>query len=624
MRALLILSFLPISWTSFCQKSFLFESREYKTSYESGTRSRKGIPGENYWQNYSQYDIKAEFDPKTHLITGHLSVKYFNQSPDSLHSIVLKLMQNVYKKGAVRQMEVDTQNLHDGVQITNVKYNGVDIPDPMISYSGTVMTISLSKNLKQNSNGAIELDFITPVPVSSGFRGGTVDSTSFFMAYWFPQIAVYDDVFGWDKDEYVGIPENYNDFSDYSVEITLPSEYNIWATGEHMNMQDIFTREVLDRIEKSKSSENPVTLIDEKDFRKADDHKHTWKFEAKKVPDFAWGASDHYIWEGMAAKNPDASNLCWVQTAYMKDDPNFNWVLGVAKNSVEVFSGDFPGVPYPYFKHISFSGTEGGGMEFPMLANNDATPDSISTILVTAHELAHNYYPFMMGINERKYGWWDETMTTLMESYIHEKLYHHLAVRGFFNRRMSFPYFASSPDILPLMTETSSMMKVMPSIINFYIKGPAIMDILENVLGAKVFMAINKEFMHIWAGKHPTPYDFYYFVNHKTGKNLSWLWDACFFSQGYPDLAIEKASQNGQFIAAIIKNQGGLPVPFQLTITYENGNETDEEFNVEVWRDNLEYQTVRIPVTDRVEKIQLNESFFYDTNPANDEYFMNP
>ncbi len=439
------------------------------------------------------------------------------------------------------------------------------------------------------------------------------------MAYWFPQIAVYDDIFGWDNDEYVGVPENYNDFSTYKVELTLPSQYNIWATGRHTNMNEIFSEDILARIAESKVSETPVKIIDVSDFRKADGTKSTWKFEAENVPDFAWGASDHYIWEGISAHNPNPSNLCWVQTAYAQDHANFNWVIDVAKKAVEFFSTEFPGVKYPYFKHISFSGTEGGGMEFPMLANNHATRDSTSTIMVTAHELAHNYYPFMMGINERKYGWWDETMTTLMETIFKDHVYPSHRVRGLFNRKFSFNYLSSLHTIQPLMNETSSMMKVMPTIINFYVKGPAIMDGLENLLGTEKLHQYNRDFMNAWKGKHPTPYDFFYYINNKENENLNWFWNDCFFLYAYPDLAIEGVDQNDRFITVHIQNVGGLPVPFQLNIEYTDGSNFDEDFNVKLWKDNGENLTLRIPVDRKVEKVHLNGNFFYDTNPANNE-----
>jgi len=606
------------------QKKYLFESKEYKEAYQKGTRSRTGLPGENYWQNRSEYLIKATFQPTNHVISGNLKITYFNESPDSLDRVVFKLMQNLYQKGAVRQMAVDSKILHDGVEISNVKVDNQELDKNSIAISGTVMRLMLPSSIKSKTSKTIALDFVTPIPKKAGFRGGTVDSTSFFMAYWFPQVAVYDDVFGWDTDEYVGIPENYNDFSHYDVEITLPSQYNVWATGRHMNAREIFLGEILTRIAESKISKKPVMILDEADFRQPDGRSNTWKFKAENVPDFAWATSDHYLWEGMAASNPEPSNLCWVQTAYAKDHPNFDWVLEVAKNSVEVFSLGFPGVAYPYSKHISFSGTEGGGMEFPMLANNHATPDSTSTIMVTAHELAHNYYPFMMGINERKYGWWDETMTTLMETYISEKAYSRHKVQGIFNRKFSFPYFSPLHEMQPLMTETSSIMKVMPSIVNFYIKGPAIMDGLANLIGTEKFYQYNKDFMGVWKGKHPTPYDFFYFINHQKEKNLNWFWDASFFAKAYPDLAVKSAIQYTSYIAVSIQNVGKLPVPLQLTITYEDGTQVDETFSIDVWEENLEEVTLRVPSSKKVEKVTLNQTYHYDSNPTNNEVVVRP
>ena len=206
-----------IACSVYGQKAALYESVEYKQAYEKDTRLRSGLPSENYWQNRSNYEIEAHFDPESRMITGHLKVTYFNESPDSLNSIVFKLMQNLYKKGAVRQIAVDEINIHDGIKIEHVKYNDIEIQEIAINQTGTIMRISLPSGIQSKSNGSMEMDFETPLPKSSGLRSGTIDSSSFFAAYWFPQIAVYDDIFGWDTDEYVGVPENYNDFSTYDL-----------------------------------------------------------------------------------------------------------------------------------------------------------------------------------------------------------------------------------------------------------------------------------------------------------------------------------------------------------------------------------------------------------------------
>ncbi len=620
MRFLLFLFSCSISVaTSLFAQTTLFESIEYKTAYEKGTRSRSGVPGPEYWQNHASYEIKAIFNPEKSEVAGHLRVQYFNNSPDSLTQVVFKLMQNLYQRGAGRQMPVDTENLHNGIVIENVTIDEAQIEEKSIRVSGTVMRLPLQTPQGKRSI-TIEMDFVTPVPKTAGFRSGHVDSTSVFVAYWFPQVAVYDDIFGWDTDEYMGIPEAYNDFSDYYIELTLPSEYNVWATGKHMNPKDIFTDDIIARIRASQTAKSPVTIISEEDFRQPDGKTHTWKFKADKVPDFAWGASSHYIWQGMAANNPDASHTCWVQSAWPQGATNFDWVVDIAKKSVEAFSTSFPGVPYPYFKHISFRGTKGGGMEFPMLANNDVASDSTSTILVTAHELAHNYYPFMMGVNERKYGWWDESMTTLMESFIQKKVYKKSKTHGFFNRKVTFNYLAASHELMPVMTETSNIMKVMPSIVNFYIKGAAAFDILIDLIGEDQFYSLNRKFMEIWKGKHPTPYDFFYFINAQTGRNLNWFWSTWFFSFGYPDPGIADVVQNDEYVAVTITNEGGFPVPFKLLIMFDDDATAEQVFDADVWKNNTKKTMIRIPVIKKVKSVALDSRYSYDANPANNSF----
>ena len=623
MKHLFLMLAMVVSGSGFlAAQDVLYESQEYKNAYEKATRARTGEPGPNYWQNRSDYEIKAVFHPEESTVSGHLRVKYFNNSPDTLREVVFKLMQNLYKKGAARQTPVEGINLHSGIETEHVTIGPEAVDGQAIRIAGTVMHLQLKQGLGPGQNAVIEMDFITPIPKTAGLRSGHVDSTSVFAAYWFPQIAVYDDIFGWDTDEYIGIPENYNDFSDYDVELALPSEYNVWATGRHLNPRDIFSKKIMERIENSKKAGTPVDIITEEDFRRPDGRVNTWKFRAEGVPDFAWGASGHYLWQGVAAHNPDADHTCWVQSAWAPGAPAFGMVAEIAKKSIEAFSTQFPGVPYPYFKHISFSGTQGGGMEFPMLANNHATPDTTSTGLVTAHELAHNYYPFMMGVNERKYGWWDETMTTLMESYLSENIFPDREVHGFFRRSISFNLLSGMHDIMPLMSETSNIMKVMPSIVNFYIKGPAAMDVLMDLIGQQEFYKLNREFMQTWKGRHPTPYDFFYFINNRAGKNLNWFWSAWFFSFGYPDPAVTHARQNGEYLAVTIANKGGLPVPFEVIVHFDDDSMMKQAFNVSEWKGNPQEITIRIPVNRKVKSVSLDRRYSYDANVDNNEFIL--
>jgi len=607
--------------TTYGQKP-LYESRELDRAYQNSTRSRTGVPGDHYWQNHSNYTITARFQPKESKVTGKLSVVYFNESPDTLNSIVFKLMQNVYKKGANRQMQVDEQILHDGVIVNNIRCGGNETIAEMNSLSATVANVSLPDELLPGSSVTIKLDFETPIPKQSGYRSGTIDSSSFFVAYWFPQIAVYDDIFGWDREQYVGVPEAYNDFSDYQVHLTLPSEYQVWATGDVTNESEVYSKPVLERIGKSKKSETTVRILTENDFKRPDGKELTWKFNAIHVPDFAWGASDHYLWEGQAAQNPGPENLCWVQSAYPAGAAYFNMVSGIAKTSVELFSREFPGIPYPYFKHITFRGTEGGGMEFPMMANNDVAHDSANTILVTAHELAHNYYPFMMGINERKFGWWDETMTTLMEGYVNDKAYPDEKVSGFFDRNVSFNFLGPAHSMVPLIMETSNIMKEFASITNFYIKGPAAMDVLQNLIGKESFIEYNKAFMEVWKGKHPTPWDYFYFFNEKAGEDLNWFWNSWFYSFGHADLSFGDVTQSDQYVKLRIKNKGGFPVPFTILAKCDDGTMIEEKVNISAWESDTNELIYRILTNKKVTSVTLDFLGSYDADPANNTYTM--
>ena len=601
----------------------IYESREYKQAIEQHTRTRQGLPGKAYWQNSSNYDINATFDPRKGEIWGIANIHYQNNSPDSLIYVVVKVMQNFYKKGAARQMEVPIVDITDGVHLDSVRYNGKLMSSNMRSERGTNVLLFLPDAIRSGQSADFSISYHLKMPLKEGIRTGAADSTSYFMGYWFPQMAVYDDIFGWDTDQYIGIPENYNDFSDYKVSLTLPGQYMIWATGKLENPEEMYPSDVLTKIRDSQTSNEVVHILTAKDWktiRKKAPGTRTWKFVAHQVPDFAWATSDHYLWDGAAAKNPDPQHTCWVQAVYPAKAYNFDEVTGIAQKSIEIMSAGFPGIPYPYFEHITFNGGSGGGMEFPMMANNESVPDMMNTMLITAHEIAHNYFPFLMGINERKYGWFDETMTSMMEEYVNKKGYPSLRPRGLYSKSFFYYNFGGRDDDLPLMTETSNIMKEMTSIFNFYTKGPIAMEALQSLIGENHFNQYVKDFMFEWAGKHPTPYDLFYYINERYGQNLDWLWQHWFFDYGYADVGIASVKQSNQMLSIDITNEGGMPVPVRLKITYSDDSTREENVSISVWKENPEHYVLNIQNNKAIKKVSIDPQAFYDVNRDNDKF----
>ena len=224
---------------TYSQNSSLPIPRNIEKAIEKGTRTLNGAPGQNYWQNKSDYTIKVEIDPPTRKISGEEKIVYYNNSPDTLKQIVIRLYQDILRKGNMRDFEVDPLDINDGVTVTKLVVGGkqfkMDGTDKDISRAGTNLFIKLDKPLAPKSKTEIETSWSFIISKISNIRMGTYDSTSFFVSYFYPQVAVYDDIDGWDEQNYTGQTEMYNDFNNYNVEITTPKKFTLWATGVLQN-----------------------------------------------------------------------------------------------------------------------------------------------------------------------------------------------------------------------------------------------------------------------------------------------------------------------------------------------------------------------------------------------------
>lgn len=600
---ILHLLLLIIPFSVHCQH--LFEPVEIVDAIENNTRTRTGIPGPNYWQNTSTYIINATFSPETGVISGQVNLKYTNNSPDTLRQLYFKLMQNVYAKGSARAWEVDKEGVHKGASISNIYIDSVPVNEENTHIRSTWLRIDPKIALGPKISTTIQMNFKVPMQKSSQFRTGALDSMTIFAGYWFPQICVYDDIFGWDKEQYMLNTENYNDFSDYDVSLTLPGDYVVWATGQLQNPNDLFQHKILKRIHKSQKSKVSVSIIkqadyDERTVLKAADSL-TWIFTAKQVPDFAWGASTHLLWDGVKAVNPDKKNPYWIQVAFPNRKGINEGIIDIAQKSVEHFSTVYPAIRYPYPTHTSFLGQKRGGMEFPMIANNSES-DSTFTPIMTCHEIAHNYFPFSMGINERKFGWMDEMFTTQMElsflkTEMPETYKRNLRKFNYYSRKYSGTY-----SDLPLMTESSSVIKEITMVYNFYVKPTAMFNALKSIIGETNLNRYIKDFMSIWEGKHPTPYDFFYFINQESLVNLKWFWDKWAFQFGSVDLALSPSDTTLSTFE--IKNVGGMPVPFKISAEYTDGSLGEEVYNAAIWENKFRFYYT-LPSNKKIRKLSV-------------------
>ena len=594
----------------------LFKSIEYQTAFKNKTRAADGTPGEAYFQNRADYQIKADFIPKMRTVIGEEIITYQNNSPDSLDKIVIHLYQDFYKKGNSRDWSIGHVDLHDGVEIKSIEINNktIDLNSKNISRYATILQIYLDESLKPNTELELKINWSLVIPKKVNIRHGTYHETSFFVAYWYPKIAVYDDIYGWDTNPYSGTHEFYHEYGNYDVEITVAGDYLVWSSGIFQNPQELLQQKIYDKFIASKTSDeviNIITKIDRENKQILNSkQKNTWKFKAENLPDFAFALSDTYLWDGTSAEVK--GERVFVNAVYHETSPDFPKVAEISKQIIELFAEpEIMNYPYPYPQMTAFNGH--GGMEFPMMINDGNSKSHDDCVFVTAHEITHSFFPFYVGTNENTTSWLDEGLVTFLPKKIEKILSDdkdfepHNRIIKYYNKT------AGTKHDIQLMTFAGQQNYQTYRFLS-YTKSATAFYILREELGEEIFYKCIAEFITRWNGKHPTPYDFFYTFNDVSGENLNWFWEKWFFDLAYADLAIGEITEKNNKSNIEIINKGGLPIPIKLTVTYADESKELIEYKANIWKTNNKTFNIILDKKDIIE-IELDTETIPDIFP---------
>lgn len=618
-QALTITGFLFSFFPSAFSQTSLFFPRNLQKSYEKGTRSWDGKPGPNYWQNRANYVISATLDPKTRRLSGEETVTYFNNSPDSLKQIRFKLQHDRYRKGGQRAYDVTPTDVSDeGVRIEAINYNGANVEEKKRHRSSTFLDIELKSNpLAPKSTATMTLRWSYTLPAGEdAARECVCDSSTFFVPYWYPQIAVYDDLRGWADAPYTGLYEFYNGFADYDVTISMPPGFQVWATGELQNAANIFTPTYLERWQKAHSASDVISIFSEKELKTGEVYRkaaqNVFKFKASDVPDFAFAASDHYNWDATSVVVDDKTGRrTFVSAAYNTASTDYPEVARIAANGIRLMSTWLPGYPFPYPSMTVFNGND--GMEYPMMCN-DASTAPRSPMTLTIHEVSHTYFPFMMGINEQDYAWMDEGWASFFDYMLSDSLSNHTigGVRGYSN-------IAGTDNDVPPMVRSRNLTSGYRNA-SYQRPQNAYLTLLD-LLGYETFHKCMTEYMNRWKGKHPAPFDFFQTWNDVSGQNLDWYWKAWFFEWGYPDLGIQSIvkdeAANNQVV--MIERKGNIPVPIHLEVEYTDGTKQIFHHTAAVWKDGKQNFRISCAAGKTVKNAKLGLKTIPDTEPKDNQ-----
>jgi len=600
----------------------LYMPRNIKAAYTKGTRSADGKPGKNYWQNHGKYNIDIAVNAETKIVSGREEIVYSNNSNDTLKTLAIRFVNNLHKPTSPRGGAVSADFLTTGLNIIAFSVDGETYSVDSKNW-GTVGNVRLKKPLAPKSKITVKIDWDYPLSKESG-REGQIDPNSFFVAYSYPRISVYDDYNGWDRIPHTDRAEFYNDFNDYIFSVKAPKNYVVYATGDLLNPDEVLQPEFSARLKKSYTSDEVMHIATEqemKDGKVTQQKDNIWKYKADHITDVTFALSNHYVWDAASVIVDKKTNRRASAQAAYNVTTGKDFVNSVKYNqyALDWFSNNWPGIPYPFSKTIAFQGF--ADMEYPMMVNDSNFGDPVFAQLVQDHEVAHTYFPFYMGINETRYAYMDEGWATTFEYLIGisqrgkeaaDKFYKNFRVEKYINDK-------SAEEDQPVISMSDQVSGVGYGN-NSYGKASLSYLALKDMLGDDLFKKALHNYMSNWNGKHPIPWDYFNSMNSGAGQNLNWFFQNWFFTNNYIDLALTKVSLSAGKAVFVIKNEGGFAIPFDIKVTDSEGKTETIHKTPAVWKVNQKEVTMTINTNRKIKSIALDGGIYMDATPADNIY----
>ena len=561
--------FILLALPTYAQTAFnangRFEQLESTLPTPNTYRTASGSPGKDYWQQRADYDIKVELDDINRKITGTETITYFNNSPDELPYLWIQLDQNVFEKNAASKTG-DTGEIKTGIssrtftELTDTRDYGYkitavkDIKGNSLRHTinQTMMRIDLPTPVKSGGSVSFAIEWnylITEYLSRSGYEFFAKDgNANYFIAHWFPRMAVYNDVYGWQHKQFLGQGEFTLNFGNYKVAITAPNDMVVGAGGELLNPNQVMSATQLKRWDKAKTATRPVEIVTQAEAEAAEKGKptgkKTWVFKADNVRDFAFTASRKFIWDALQVDVE--GKKVWAMSYYSKEgNPLWGkYSTMVVAHTLRSYSKRT--IAYPYPVAISCHATLGGGMEYPMISFNGGRPETDGTytenvkngmIGVIIHEVGHNFFPMIVNSDERQWSWMDEGLNTFCQFIAEQEWDRNFpARRG--DPQYIVPYMRlDSKNQVPIMANSENIMDFGN---NAYAKPATALNILrETVMGRELFDYAFKEYARRWAFKQPYPADFFRTLEDASGVDLDWFWRGWFYGTEPVNQSIE-------------------------------------------------------------------------------------
>jgi hypothetical protein len=585
---------LPISLAALCLTMSAFAADPFDDKFRqldellptpNTIRTASGAPGHAYWQQRADYTIRATLDEANRSISGAGTITYHNNSPDTLSYLWVQLDQNIYKPNsdsrasatiASRDAWTKPRGPEDGLKFDSMRnmleartfdggFNIKSVKGPdgralNFVINRTMMRIDLPQPVKPGARFAFSVEWdhkINEQKVLGGRAGYEKfdDKNDLFeIAQWFPRMAAYYDVYGWQHKQFLGAGEFTLEFGDYDIQVTVPADHIVASTGELQNPDAVLTPAQRDRLRQARTATKPVIIVTQaeaeaKEKTRATTSK-TWHFKAKNVRDFAFASSRKFIWDAQGYKK-DSTNV--MAMSFYPKEGNPLWEKYSTQAIIHTIDQyNKYSLDYPYPTAISVNGPV-GGMEYPMISFNGPRPSKdkktgeltyskrtkYGLIGVIIHEVGHNYFPMVVNSDERQWTWMDEGLNTFVQ-YLAEQAWEENWPQTRGEPRTIVDYMRSRNQV-PIMTNSESLLQFGP---NAYAKPAAALNILrETVLGRELFDFAFREYAQRWKFKRPTPADFFRTMEDASGTDLDWFWRGWFYTTDAVDVSVDSISE---------------------------------------------------------------------------------
>lgn len=605
-------------------------------------RSADGQPGPDYWSNRANYQIDARLDTAQKSISANETITYINNSPDSLSYLWIQLDQNRFgqnsRSAAVSGQLFNPKRFIGGFNILSVSLASdgkfvpanyiitdtrmqIRLPGPLAGHGGMIkIKIKYNFNIAPEGNGR------------SGWMA-TKNGSIFDLAQWYPRMAVYDDLMGWNVLPFLGAGEFYLDYGNFDISINVPWDQIVVSSGSLENPGKVLTKTTLSRLKKAKNSDKTVAIRREKEInnpksRPVQKGRLVWHFKMNNSRDFSWASSRAFLWDAAKINLPDHKTALAMAVYPIESAGKQAWnrATEYLKRSIEIFSKHW--YPYPYPTAITVGGPV-GGMEYPGIVFCSWRAKGPSLWMITNHEIGHTWFPMIVGSNERKYAWMDEGFNTFIDIYATQEFNH-----GEFAPKSDHEYNPKGgspargivplmlhPNVPPILSYADAIPGPYIHPLGYYKTALGLVMLREYILGHDRFDYAFRNYIRSWAYKHPSPMDFFRDMNNAAGENLNWFWKGWFLKNWTLDQAVTNVqyvnNDPAQGSLITLENNNQLVMPVTLEITESNGHSERVKLPVEIWETSGKY-TFRFHSKSPLVKVVVDpDKMLPDVNDAN-------